>query len=319
MVKAVIRLPEQVTITECWARDGLQNQDKFVPTDLKVKFIEACLEAGLRSIEVTSFAHPRYLPQFSDAEEVLKRVRRAPGVALLAFVPNEKGLERCLEFCERGYAPDAVGSVVSASEAHNQANLRRTIAESKADLERVARRATKAGLTFIGGISTAFGCPIQGNVPLGDVEALAWWYADLGVSKVLFGDTTGVANPLQVEAVFQRIRERVSGLIPIAHFHNTRGTGLANCVAALRAGITHFDSAAGGIGGRPKFTKGDYPVVSDYTGNVCTEDLVALLEEIGVKTGIDLDRLEAVGRLAEEILGQELHSHTLRTGLRVKH
>ncbi len=314
-----MQLHDAVTITECWARDGLQNQDVFVPTELKVKFIEACIEAGLRSIEVTSFAHPKYLPQFSDAEEVLKRVRRTPGVALLAFVPNEKGLERCLTFCERGYGPDAVGSVVSASEAHNQANLRRTIAESKADLERVARRATKAGLTFIGGISTSFGCPIQGNVPLHDVEALARWYADLGVSKVLFGDTTGMANPLQVEAVFQRIRERVPGLIPIAHFHDTRGTGLANCVAALRAGITHFDSAAGGIGGRPKLTKGDYPVVSDYTGNVCTEDLVALFEEMGIKTGIDLDRLEGVGRLAEEILGQELHSHTLRTGLRVKH
>jgi len=314
-----MQVPERVTITECWARDGLQNQDNFIPTELKVRFLEACAEAGLRSIEVTSFAHPKYLPQFADAKEVLTRVRRRPGVSLLAFVPNEKGLERCLEFCEHGYGPDAVGSVVSASEAHNQANLRRTIAESKADLERVARRATKAGLTFVGGVSTSFGCPIQGNVPVEDVEALAQWYADLGVQRVLFGDTTGVAHPFQVEAVFQRIRERVPGLVPIAHFHNTRGTGLANCVAALRAGIAHFDSAIGGIGGRPKFTKGDYPVVSDYTGNVCTEDLVALLEEMGVKTGIDLDRLEAVGRLAEEILGQELHSHTLRTGLRVKH
>ncbi len=310
---------DSVTITECWARDGLQNQDEVVPTELKVKFIEACADAGLRSIEVTSFAHPKYLPQFADAEEVLRPVRRRPGVSLIAFVPNEKGLERCLTFCQRGYGPDAVGSVVSASEAHNLANLRRTIAESKADLERVARRALGAGLTFIGGVSTAFGCPIQGDVPVDDVLALARWYADLGVRKVLFGDTTGVGNPFQVEAVFEMIRERVPDLIPIAHFHNTRGTGLANCVAALRAGVTHFDSAVGGVGGRPKFTNGEYPVVSDYTGNVCTEDLVALFEEMGVRTGIDLDRLESVGRLAEEILGHELHSHTLRTGLRVKH
>ena len=212
-----------------------------------------------------------------------------------------------------------MNSVVSASEGHNQANLRRTIAESRADLERVARRAEKAGLTFIGGVSTAFGCPIQGDVPLEDVLALVRWYADLGVHKVLFGDTTGVAHPLQVERVFEKIRERVPGLVPIAHFHNTRGTGLANCVAALRGGVTHFDAAMGGIGGRPKFTKGDYPIVSDYTGNVCTEDLVALFEEMGVRTGIDLDRLEAVGRLGEEILGGELHSHVLRAGLRVKH
>lgn len=307
-----------VVVCECFARDGLQNEDRLVPTDLKVRFLDAASEAGFPKIEVASYAHPKYLPQFADTEEVLKRIRRKPGVAYLGLVPNEKGLERCLEHCERGYGPDTVSTILSASEPHNQANVKRTIAESRAEIEAICRRALKESLHVIGGIATSFGCPIQGEVPWEDVAALAVWYADLGVNAVLFGDTTGVANPRQVEAFFRQLRERLPQLAPIAHFHNTRGTALANCAAALGAGVRHFDSSVGGVGGRPKFTEGNYPKITGFTGNACTEDLVAMFEEMGVRTGIDLGHLLDLGRLAEQILGRELNAHVVKTGL-VKH
>jgi hydroxymethylglutaryl-CoA lyase len=311
-------LPRAVVICECFARDGLQNEDRLVPTDLKVQFIGAATEAGFCRIEAASYAHPKYLPQFADTEEVLKRIRRRPGVAYLGLVPNQRGLERALEHCQKGYGPDAVGTILSASEPHNLANVKRTIAESQAEIEAICRRALKEGLRVVGGIATAFGCPIQGDVGWEAAAALTAWYADLGVTEILFGDTTGVANPVQVETFFARMRDRLPGVAPIAHFHNTRGTALANAVAALRAGVTFFDGSIGGVGGRPKFTEGTYPTVGGLTGNACTEDLVAMFAEMGVATGVDLPRLLELGRIAEGILGRELHSHILKTGL-VKH
>ena len=308
-------LPSAVAVCECFARDGLQNEEQLVPTDLKVAFIDAAAEAGFPKIEAASYAHPKYLPQFADTEEVLRRIRRKPGVAYLGLVPNERGLDRCLEHCQRGYGPDAVGTILSASEPHNQANVKRTIAESRREIETICRRALKEGLPVIGGIATAFGCPIQGDVPVEAVVALTAWYGDLGVQEILFGDTTGVANPLQVEALFTELRARLPQITPIGHFHNTRGTALANCVAALRAGVTRFDASAGGVGGRPKFTEGNYPRIMGFTGNACSEDLVAMLEEMGVRTGIDRERLLELGQLAERVLGRELHSHVVKTGL----
>jgi hydroxymethylglutaryl-CoA lyase len=311
-------LPAWVVLCECFARDGLQNEEAFVPTDAKVRFIDAATDAGFAKIEAASYAHPKYLPQFADTGEVLRRIRRKPGVTYLGLVPNEKGLDRCLEHRQKGYGPDAVGTILSASEPHNQANVRRTIAESRAEIEAIARRARTDGLRLLGGIATSFGCPIQGDVPFEDVAGLARWYADIGAAEILFGDTTGVAHPVQVEAFFGRMRERVPGVACIGHFHNTRGTALANCAAALRAGVTHFDASVGGVGGRPKFTEGTYPKVMGLTGNACTEDLAAMLEEMGVRTGLDLDRLLELGRLAETVLGRELHAHVVKTGL-VRH
>jgi hydroxymethylglutaryl-CoA lyase len=305
----------RVTICECFARDGLQNQDEFVPTDLKVAFVDAATEAGFAKIEVASYAHPKYLPQFADTEEVLRRIRRRPGVLYLGLVPNERGLERSLDHCQKGYGPDLVGTILSASEPHNRANVKRTVAESQAEIAAICARARAAGLRVLGGIATAFGCPIQGAVPIGRVVELARWYADLGVEGILFGDTTGTANPVQVEAFFARMREEVGSAHCIAHFHDTRGTALANCVAALRAGVTHFDASVGGVGGRPKFTEGNYPRITGFTGNACTEDLVAMFEEMGVRTGIDPERLLELGRLAERILGRELLSHVVKAGL----
>jgi hydroxymethylglutaryl-CoA lyase len=308
-------LPEAVVLCECFARDGLQNEDAFVPTDLKVRFLDAATEAGFPKIEAASYAHPKYLPQFADTEEVLRRIRRKAGVTYLGLVPNERGLDRCLEHRQQGFGPDAIGTILSASEPHNQANVKRTVAESRAEIEAICRRALKDGLRVIGAIATSFGCPIQGVVPFAAVAELAAWYADLGAQEVLFGDTTGTANPVQVEAFFTSLRSAVPGAVPIAHFHNTRGTALANCLAALRAGVTHFDASVGGVGGRPKFTEGNYPRIMGFTGNACTEDLAAMFEEMGVRTGLDLPRLLDLGRLAEQVLGRELHSHVVKTGL----
>jgi len=312
---ASVSLPAAVVVCECFARDGLQNQDAFVATELKVRFVDAATEAGLPKIEVASYAHPKYLPQFRDSEEVLRRISRRAGVQYLGLVPNERGLDRCLEHHDKGFGPDTVETILSASEPHNQANVKRTVAESRAEIAAICRRARPAGLRLIGGIATAFGCPIQGDVPVDAVLALARWYADLGVEAILFGDTTGMANPLQVEGLFASVRRAVPGVEPIAHFHDTRGTALANAVAALRAGVTHFDGSTGGVGGRPKFTEGSYPAIMGFTGNACTEDLVAMLDAMGVRTGISLERLVALGQLAEEILGRELQSHVVRTGL----
>ena len=311
-------LPGHVVLCECFARDGLQNQEEVVATDLKVQFVDAATEAGFRKIEVASYAHPKYLPQFADTAEVLRRIRRRPGVSYLGLVPNDRGLDRCLEHCQKGHGPDVIGTILSASEPHNLANVKRTLTESRTEIESLCRRARGEGLRVAGGIATAFGCPVQGDVPFEAVAELAVWYADLGVEAILFGDTTGVAHPVQVEAFFGRMLERVPGVAAIAHFHNTRGTALANCVAALRAGVTHLDASVGGVGGRPKFTEGSYPKIMGFTGNACTEDLVAMLEEMGVPTGIDLDRLLELGRLAERILGRELLAHVVKTGL-VKH
>jgi hydroxymethylglutaryl-CoA lyase len=307
-----------VVICECFARDGLQNQDAIVPTDLKVQFIDAATEVGFAKIEAASYAHPKYLPQFADTGDVLRRIRRRPGVAYLGLVPNDRGLDRCLDHCQKGYGPDVVGTILSASEAHNQANVKRTLAESKSEIESICLRARKEGLRVIGGIATAFGCPIQGEVAFESVWVLARWYTDLGVEAILFGDTTGMANPAQVEPFFLRMRELIPEVAPVAHFHDTRGTALANCVAALRAGVTHFDASTGGVGGRPKFSEGTYPKIMGLTGNACTEDLVAMLEEMGVRTGIDLDRMLELGRLAEGMLGRELLAHVVKTGL-VRH
>ncbi len=313
-----MNLSRRAVLCECFARDGLQNQDEFVSTDLKVRFIDAATDAGFPKVEVASYAHPRYLPQFADTGDVLSRIRRKAGVDYLGLVPNDKGLDRCLDHCQKGYGPDVVCTILSASELHNQANVKRTVAESQGEIESICGRARKDDLRLIGGIATAFGCPIQGDVPFEAVADLARWYADLGVEAILFGDTTGVANPIQVEAFFTRMRARTPEVACIAHFHDTRGTALANCVAARRAGVTHFDASAGGVGGRPKFTEGNYPKIMGFTGNACTEDLVAMLAEMGVDTGIDLDRLVDLGRLAEHILGRELNGHVVRTGL-VKH
>lgn len=298
-----MRWPERVTVREVGPRDGLQAEERVLPTEDKVRLIDALTAAGVGRIEVTSFVHPRAIPQLADAEEVFSRIRRRPGVVYSALVPNLRGAERALA-CGAG----EISLFVSASETHNLRNVRRRISESLAGFEPVAERAAAAGVPLTGYVVTAFGCPYEGDVPEEQVERIVAAYARLGATAVYLGDTTGMANPAQVYRLCCRLRDRFPDLPLGLHFHNTRGAALANVVAGLQAGVTIFDGSVGGLGG--------CPYAPGATGNVATEDLVHMLHEMGIETGIDLDRLIGAARLAQELIGRELPGHVLKAGKR---
>jgi hydroxymethylglutaryl-CoA lyase len=296
-------LPRSVRIREVGPRDGFQNEPETIPTAEKVRLIDLLSASGLKRIEVTSFVRPDVIPQLSDAEDVLSAVQRREGVSFSVLIPNERGLERALELRERF---DEVNVFVSASEAHNHRNVNRSIEDSLAGLERTLAAAREAGLRREGVISTSFGCPYEGEVPPERVFAIAERLAAAGCEEVGFGDTTGMANPRQVAEFFAAARGRLGAVELTAHFHNTRGQGLANVLAALEQGVDSFESSFGELGG--------CPVPPGATGNVATEDLVSMLEEMGVGTGIDLPRLLEASRAAQEALGRPLGAHVLTAG-----
>ena len=296
-------LPNSVRIREVGPRDGFQNEPETIPTAEKVRLIDLLSASGLRRIEVTSFVRPDVIPQLADAEQVLAGVRRRDGVAFSVLIPNERGLERALRQRERF---DEVNVFVSASETHNRKNVNRSIEESLAGLERTLAAAREAGLRCEGVISTSFGCPYEGEVPPQRVFEIAERLAAAGCAEVGFGDTTGMANPRQVAEFFAAAGERLGGIELTAHFHNTRGQGLANVLAALEQGVDSFESSFGELGG--------CPVPPGATGNVSTEDVVSMLHEMGVETGIDLPRLIEASRAAQEALGRPLGSHVLTAG-----
>lgn len=296
-------LPSNVRIREVGPRDGFQNEPEEIATADKVRLIDLLSESGLRRIEVTSFVRPEVIPQLSDAEEVLAAIRRPEGVSFSVLIPNERGLERALAMRDRF---DEINVFVSASEAHNQRNVNRTIEESLAGLERTLATATEAGLRCEGVISVSFGCPYEGDVPQERVFRIAERLVAAGCEEIGFGDTTGMANPRQAHEFFAAARERLAGIELTAHFHNTRGQGLANALAALEEGVGSFESSFGELGG--------CPVPPGSTGNIATEDLVSMLDEMGIETGIDLPRLIEASRAAQETLGRPLGSHVLRAG-----
>jgi hydroxymethylglutaryl-CoA lyase len=298
-----LELPAQVTIREVGPRDGFQNEPEVIPTAAKVELIDALARTGLTRLEVTSFVRPDVIPQLADAREVLEAVDVPDGVSLSVLVPNERGLDHALGLRDRFHE---VNVFLSASESHNRANVNRSVAESLDALRRVLPRAREAGLRCEAVISTSFGCPYEGRVPPERVLDLAGELAAAGAQEVGFGDTTGMANPLQVRRFFARAAERLPGVELTAHFHNTRGQGLANVLAALEAGCTSFESSFGELGG--------CPVPAGATGNIATEDLVSMLEEMGIATGVDLPALLAASRRAAEVLGRPLGSHTLVAG-----
>lgn len=271
--------------------------------------------AGFQRIEVTSFVPAKYMPQFYDAEDILRELRPWTDANLIAFVPNAKGMERAAETRSRGWGPDTALIVVSASEAHNQKNLRRSKAETMADHRQAAAIAHDAGLRILGSISTSFGCPYTGDVPIADVLELIAHYRDIGAHEVQFGDTTGTANPVQVRRFFEAVLPKLEGMTPVAHFHDTRGAAIANSLVAVDMGITVIDTALGGTGGRPVDQRIQE---SGPTGNTSSEDLSALLEEMGYRTGIDIDLVLAIGARLQEILGRPLYSHAVHAG-RVQH
>ncbi len=296
-------LPRSVRIREVGPRDGFQNEPETIPTAEKVRLIDMLSASGLRRLEVTSFVRPDVIPQLSDAEEVLAAVQRREGVSFSVLIPNERGLERALGLRDRF---DEINVFVSASETHNRKNVNRTVEESLAGLERTLASAREAGLRCEGVISTSFGCPYEGEVPSDRVFAIAEQLAAAGCEEIGFGDTTGMANPVQVGEFFAAARERLGGAELTAHFHNTRGQGLANVLAALEQGVDSFESSFGELGG--------CPVPPGATGNVSSEDVVSMLHEMGIETGIDLSRLIEASRAAQETLGRTLGAHVLTAG-----
>jgi hydroxymethylglutaryl-CoA lyase len=296
-------MPQSVRIREVGPRDGFQNEPEVIPTAEKVRLIGLLAASGLQRLEVTSFVRADVIPQLADAEEVLAAIDRPDGVAYSVLIPNERGLERALTHRDRF---DEVNLFLSASETHNRKNVNRSVEESLSGLERVVERARDAGLRCEGVISVSFGCPYEGEVPPDRVFAIAGRLAAAGCSEIAFGDTTGMANPRQVGEFFAAARGRLGGVELTAHFHNTRGQGLANVLAALGQGIDSFESSFGELGG--------CPVPPGATGNISTEDLVSMLHEMGIETGIDLERLIAASRAAQEALGRPLGAHVLRAG-----
>jgi hydroxymethylglutaryl-CoA lyase len=296
-------LPGKVSIREVGPRDGFQNEPETIPTAEKVRLIDLLSASGLKRLEVTSFVRPDAIPQLSDAEQVLGAVRRREGVAFSVLIPNERGLDRALGLRERF---DEVNVFLSASETHNRKNVNRSIDESLAGLERTLATAGEAGLRREGVISTSFGCPFEGEVPSERVFAIAERLVAAGCEEIGFGDTTGMANPRQVGEFFAAANERLGGVELTAHFHNTRGQGLANLLAALEQGVESFESSFGELGG--------CPVPPGATGNVSTEDAVSMLHEMGVETGVDLPRLLEASRAAQELLGRPLGAHVLTAG-----
>jgi hydroxymethylglutaryl-CoA lyase len=298
----------EVVLCECFARDGLQHEPRFVPTAAKRALVERFASLGFARVEATSYSNPKVVPQFADASQLLKSIERKRGVFYKATCANVKAVERARADLEAGYGANEISLLVSATESHTQKNLNRTRAEQ---WRNIADMVAAAGGRFrlVGTLSVAFGCPFEGAVDPGVVVSDVGKFLDLGVRHVALGDTTGMATPPTVKKMFERLKGEK--LIPIAHFHDTRGTGLANYVAAYEAGVRHFDSSFGGVGGHPDKLK----YGGGHTGNVCTEDLVDLFESMGIGTGIDLTGLLTAAEACEQALGRELHGRVTRSGL----
>ena len=290
-------------LREVGPRDGFQNEPEVIPTTEKVRLIGMLGAAGFKRIELTSFVRADVIPQLADADDVLDGYDKLDGVAYSVLIPNEKGLDNALRKRERF---DEVNLFLSASETHNRKNVNRSIEESLTGLERVIERALTEDLRCEGVISTSFGCPYEGEVPADRVLEIAERLHQAGCAEIAFGDTTGMANPRQVGEFFAAARERLTGAELTAHFHNTRGQGLANVLAALEHGVESFESAFGELGG--------CPVPPGATGNISSEDLVSMLEEMGVATGVDLERLVEASRAVQQVLGRPLGAHVLTAG-----
>jgi hydroxymethylglutaryl-CoA lyase len=288
-------------VQEVAVRDGFQIEKAFVPTAEKIALVDALSRTGLAKIEVTSFVSPKAVPNLRDAEEVMRGIRRVSGVLYSALVPNAKGAERALS-C----GVDELNLVLSASESHNRSNLNRSTAQSLEGFVEVMRAVKGSRARVNGSISTAFGCPFEGEVQQERVLGFAERYLELGLHGITLADTTGMAHPRQVAALTAEALRRFPGAELTLHFHNTRGMGLANVVASLDAGAVRFDASLGGLGGCP-FAPG-------ATGNICTEDLVHMLASMGYDTGVDLDELLRVARKLPSIVGHDVPGQVAKAG-----
>ena len=296
---------KNVIITEVGTRDGFQSEKKTIDTQDKILLIDDLVDAGFKRIEFSSFVSPKAIPQLADADQVIKQVKRKSDVTMTALVPNLRGAIRAVES-----KIDEIVVFLSASESHNKKNLNRTINESLIGLEEVIKLAQDSNIPVHGDISTAFGCPFEGEISVKKIVEITKEYKKLGFKGVTLGDTTGMATPPVVIKTIREIKENIPDFEITLHFHNTRGVGLANVLVGLNEGITHYESCFGGIGG--------CPFAPDATGNICTEDLVYLLHEMNIQTGIDLNKLIQVAQKAETILGYTLPGQVMHAGPRLK-
>lgn len=291
---------KRIYLNEVVTRDGFQIEPDFIPTDTKVALVDVLSECGYAKIEVTSFTSPKAIPMLRDAEEVMGRIRRIAGVEYTVLVPNLRGAERALES-----RADELNLVMSTSETHNLANLRMPREKSFSALEEVIRHVD--GRTPINvSLSTCFGCPMEGDVPQAEVLRWAARFANLGVRGLTICDTTGMAHPAQVSRMVQALQQQFEGLQLTLHFHNTRGMGLANVLAALQGGIARFDGSLGGLGG--------CPYAPGASGNIASEDAIHMMDAMGYDTGIDLSRLLAVARELPKIVGHDVPGQVAKAG-----
>ena len=297
-------LPERISIREVGPRDGLQNEEP-VPTSAKVALINRLSGTGVQRIEAVSFVRPSAIPQMADADEVWKRAFHAPSVRYSALVPNLRGAQRALD---AGFTE--LEAVVSASETHNRTNVNRSVGQSLDEIAEIISAAHQRGATVQVIVSTAWGCPYEGDVPVARTVWVAGRAVAGGADSVSFGDTTGMATPTRVRDLVGAFRSAHPEMGLNLHFHNTRGTGLANVLAALELGVTDFDASVGGLGG--------CPYAPGATGNIATEELVHMAEDMGVATGIDLDAMISAAAEAERIVGHTLPSQVLRAGPRTR-
>jgi hydroxymethylglutaryl-CoA lyase len=294
-------LPGTVEVNEVGPRDGFQAEDEFIPTGRKVEIIDALSRTGVAAIQVTSVVHPKAVPQLTDAEEVMARIERAPGVRYTVLVPNLRGAERAVPMNADGWE-----LMLSVTDSHSRSNANRNTDEALSGMEPVVALARENGVEVTGSMATALGCPFEGKVPFERVLYVAEAYSAMGVRHISVADTVGVADPRLVFETMSELKERLPDVRLGLHLHNTRGMALANVLAALQAGVTEFDSAVGGLGGCP-FAPG-------ATGNVSTEDLVHMLDLMGVRNGVDLDAMLAVAREVREVVGHPLESAVARAG-----
>jgi hydroxymethylglutaryl-CoA lyase len=295
-------LPASVKVKEVGPRDGLQAEDVILPTEDKLRFIDCLADAGLREIETSSFVHPKAIPPLADAAEVFADLERRPGVVYSAIVPNEKGAERAVEA-----GADEIQVFLAATEGYNQSNVKMSVEESLEQAARIAEIVLEANIPFVAVLSVAFGCPYEGPVSPERVLDLCGRLIELGAGEITFGDTTGMAYPTQVRELCESYQDRYPEVPLRLHFHNTRGMGLANVLAALEVGVVRFDASVGGLGGSP--------YAAGATGNISTEDLVHMLHEMGIETGVDLEALIGCAQFLEELLEHELPGQVMKAGI----
>jgi len=296
----------RIHINDVGVRDGFQIEKTIIPSETKISVIDQLTATGLAKVEVTSFVHPKLVPNMTDAEVVLREIVRREGVLITAITPNIKGMERAIAVHTSGGRIDEMNLFMSASETHNMANVKRSTSESLADFMAMVPMAKAAGIKLNGCVSTSFGCPFEGRVDEARVMGFAEQYLEIGFDSLTFADTTGMANPTQVGRMMRDAKHRFPDVEITLHFHNTRGMGLANVLAGISEGITSFDSSIAGLGGCP-FAPG-------ATGNICTEDLVNMLDDMGIESGVDIDRLLAVAVTIPSIVGHEVPGQVMKAG-----